>query len=317
MPSEALSHSLPSVKPMVPRKLGHLSSASVVRIGEGFVLSTKEERLDDEARRRLVGLRKACKPLARELRDATIAAPAEASIRALDAVIDTRWSVLRNVLRELARLGASVPLGAEAATTLATYFPQGLAFLDFPAQLQLQHARALLRAFDAAALSPALHAIVTPLLDEIRARHVDYERALDAKLVRVVPERRLGALRKVALEALEAFVAYVGVMAYGRDDHGKERAARILAPLESLLASQRVPRARGQTRRAPTMRARSTHLRKPGNAPMPIGDTTVVGEEASLRPGGHDGASLRVDRGDEAAGTGDTTALRDPAPRHA
>lgn len=259
---------------MVPRKLGRLSSASVVRVGEGLVLSTGGERLDHEARRRLVLLRKACKPLARELREATVAAPAEVSIRALDAVIDTRWSVLRNVLRELARLGPSVPLGAEAEATLATYFPRGLAFLDLPAQLQLQHGRALLRALDAAELSPSLRAIVAPVLDEIRARQVAYAHALDTKLVRVVPERRRGALRKNALAALVAFVAYVAVMARTADEEA--RAARILAPLDALLGA--APPRRPRPRATP-IRARSTHSGSGRDPRISRAESTPAGSE--------------------------------------
>lgn len=248
---------------MISRKLGRLSSTYLVRIAEGLALSTKRESLDAEARRRLHAVRAAAKPLAIACDERTIDKLPATTIGKLDARVGRRWSVLRNLLVELARLEAIHPLGAEARSLLRSYFPNGVAFLDFPAQLQLRHSRALLTELERATMTAPLRAIAAPLLAGIREDQTHYQRALDEALICVKPSPVLATLRKPALEALAAFVEYVAVMARG--ESGAERAARILAPVDTVLAALRVAGTSARSREAKLTRETA----KVEPAPMP------------------------------------------------
>lgn len=238
---------------MKPRKLGRLSSAYLVRIATGLELSTKAASLDAEAKRRYSAFRSAVKPLANECRGRAVNTVPDSAIGKLAAGLDRRWSVVRNVFRELARLSEVHPLGVEAQTLLRTYFPNGLGFLDRSAQLQLQHGRALLIELEAANLSRPLRALVDPLLEGIREDQTHFQAALDAELLRVQSAPLLATLRKPALDALEAFVAYVALMAPGESVEGN--AARILAPVDAVLATLHEAR-RARSAKEETLRAR-------------------------------------------------------------
>lgn len=245
---------------MKPRNLGRLSSAYLVRISEGLARSTKTVELDAEAKRRLSAFRSAAKPLASEVGTRAVNSAPEPAIGKLAAGLDQRWSVVRNVLRELARLSDVHPIGADATGLLRTYFPNGLAFLDLSAQLQLQHGRALLIELERAELSCPLRALLEPLLAGIREVHGHFQAALDAKLLRVESAPTLATLRKPALDALEAFVAYVAIMDDGRDGG---HAAQVLAPVDAVLTTLREARRSRPSRNRSALGTLPHHLDSP------------------------------------------------------
>ncbi len=231
----------------VQRNVGQLTALHLVRVHEGLDATTRSVKLDAEEKKRLRQLKEACHLLSEEQRLSSTNSEPEARIGAIDARVDRKWVVARDILAALGRLADELPLGEEAQRLERKLLPHGIGFTRLDSDAQLAHGTTLLDAFLAEEMSPALLGCLGPILERLREDHVEYAEALQARLVTVKRAPRLGAARLAAVEALQSFVSYVEVMADSPE--AITRAEAILAPVDGLLERSRRSRGDGPVAR--------------------------------------------------------------------
>ena len=214
------------------RNVGHFSALHLPRVCEGLKQTTSSCKLSPEEVRRFKAFVVACKPLMVETHLKLGAEVVEANVGAIDARVDRGWYVLRDLLEAYERLAEVSVLGAEAARLKRKYLPN-VDFTRLDTSAQLTHGKTLLACLADEDLSKELLACIRPVLTILEADHVEYEQAIHADLVRVARASQLAATRKVAVEALQAFVTLVEVLASSPEELAQVDV--VLAPVDGIL----------------------------------------------------------------------------------
>ena len=236
---------------MNTRSTGLLSSTHLLVCFDGLARTTVEVKLDAEEKRRFEAMQITIAPLREESNKREQLLDPEATVRSNDVVVDRDWSVYYGVIAKLARLNGVVSVGTEAASVVRKHFPNKLDFTRMDTAAQAMIGREKLDALESIEWSAELGVLMRVLYKNLRKSHTAYEEAISKKADTVKTKAEIQPARKATIDAMDAFLAYVELMATSAKT--KTRAAAMLAPVDSILAlTKRAPSKKGGKGEEPT-----------------------------------------------------------------